>query len=117
MISFTPCKLISSSHRDGGRTCTVRFLDIAIYQTDKVTKSHKSQWSFNIAMWVLAYLLHGSTENTIALVIRDLNRSQKLNAESLDPCWIPLHACAVMSDVEPYVQNKEFSLRKDFTVS
>lgn len=44
------------------------------------------------AVFHKAYLLHGSTENTVALVIRDLDRAQKLNAESLDPRWVSFHA-------------------------
>lgn len=47
------------------------------------------------AVFHIAYLLHGSAENTVALVIRYLNRPQKLNAESLNPCWISFHAYRV----------------------
>ncbi len=35
MTSFTPCRLISSSQIDGGWRCTVLFLAIAIWKTNK----------------------------------------------------------------------------------
>lgn len=43
-------------------------------------------------VFYLAYLLHCGAENAVALVIRNLNRPQKLNAESLDPCWVSFHS-------------------------
>ena len=46
-------------------------------------------------VFLSAYLLHGSAENAVALVIRYLNRPQKLDAESLDPRWVSFHACRV----------------------
>lgn len=45
------------------------------------------------AVFHSAYLLHGSAENAVALVIRHLNRPQKLDAESLDPRRVSFHAC------------------------
>lgn len=48
-----------------------------------------------VTVFHIAYLLHGSTQDTIALVIRNLNRAQKLDTEGFNPCRISFHTCSM----------------------
>lgn len=42
-----------------------------------------------------SHLLHGSTEDPVALMVRNLHRAQELHTECFHPRWIPLQACSV----------------------
>lgn len=72
-----------------GNLCTMQRHDSRSFSTDPILVITGIHHMLIFCLFV--YLLHGSTEDAVALVVRHFNRTQKLHSETLHPCWVSLH--------------------------